>query len=76
MKPDEIRQARINIFKTQAKAARHFKVTQSGWSKWERGARKMPEYFAASLQCHQKELERKNGERMELATKLITTSLG
>ena len=49
MTPDEIKTARIRVFGTQAKAAKYFHVTQSAWSHWEIGIRKMPEFYAKIL---------------------------
>lgn len=49
MTPDEIKTARIRVFGTQAEAAKHFQVTQSGWCKWEIGTRKMPKFYAKIL---------------------------
>lgn len=49
MTPAEIKQVRVEVFGTQAKAAKHFMVEQSAWSKWERGDRKMPKFYAAAL---------------------------
>lgn len=49
MTPAEIKQARIKIFETQAKAARYFNVAQSAWCKWELGTRKMPRFYSGHL---------------------------
>lgn len=57
MKPGEIKAARIAIFGTQDRAAKHFQVTRSAWCRWERGERKMPKFYAMELQkltAHQK----------------------
>ena len=58
MKPDEIKTARISVFGTQAKAARYFCVTQSAWSKWERGTREMPKFYIFTLKPLMAELDR------------------
>ena len=58
MTPAEIKQARIEVFGTQAKAAKHFHVTQSAWSHWEIGIRKMPTFYISALNALISELDR------------------
>jgi DNA-binding transcriptional regulator YiaG len=49
MPPDKIKSARKSLFKNQQEAAAWAMVTQSAWSKWERGHREMPRFIAAAL---------------------------
>ena len=49
MTSDEIKLARVSLFKTQQEAAAWAMVTQGAWARWELGQHEMPRFIAAAL---------------------------
>jgi DNA-binding transcriptional regulator YiaG len=54
MTANELKEARQKLGLSIKDAARIFKVTYSGWGKWERGERKVPGLLIAALSFYEK----------------------
>lgn len=50
----ELKQTRKNLGLSVKEAAKTFKVSYSGWGKWERGERKIPGLLTVALDLYKK----------------------